>query len=1397
LPRVPIKSFTVKFGLRTKTASSANIADGISFNFGQNINTNDVVSEKGITKGLAVAFDTYYLSNSDPSWSPGISIRWDGVDLATQKSTSSNSFFSKSETDFSDVTITLKPTAYGGGAVATVTVEYKTVKLTADVPYTPTLDTTWRMLFGARTGTYYTEQAINQIRVTGTAAQLNVVSAYGNGQIIQQAGTYNPAGFDYTYDPAMTKPGTMVFNGSAANTTNVFLLTRDNTDQNGAIVLNNLPRVPITEFTARISLRLNSANTNSKDLGDGVSFNFGPNIATNSVVDEKGISTGLAVSLDPSSCYGENATPGMAIRWNGSVMAAASFSFPARSDTNFHDVIIQMQPASAAGLSTVSVQYNGREIEADVPYAPGTNEVWGVIIGARTEKTQVTARGENSPNETAVKAFDGSTSTKWLDFMVPDGTDAKKSWIQVLYPHEQMQPLTSYTITSANDAAERDPSAWEVYGVDSSFNLTLLNKQTNQSFASRGLAQSYSVSSTTPYRGYRLVITKVSNPSIANSVQLAELQLNGSTPTQEYFASEAAIRLIQLSGTSWRPAPPSQPVGILLSPSSGVHEVTDKGYIVLQAPEFVYLDSYGRELNPTEENVNSIAHYRARLKDPAATVTPSGGATAYGISKGGTIYVDRDTTVTWNWAVDYLGEVNSGTGNITGLAPTDITTETDQLGRDYLEPGSTQFDSTVKRRVISQSQGNVSFDSRWYVMENAPNSPERYLQLAGDGDHLRVTAATPVLPAGATNYTVEFWARRNVTKGTGDQVVLGMGSHNGSGQRLLAGFGGDGAFFISDGGRRVSALASWTDDSWHHWAAVCRGTGASNSVALYRDSVLVQQSADVLAPFRGDGEVTIGARAVGPYATAFFSGGVNNVRVWDRTLERPDLQAALATSQFSNSVPAVRLEMPFDTVSANLEGGVMVEHLTGPAGLTRVADLAGSYTVQDSYVTNNFSLPSKDQVPESAAGQGTNAWHFRTRWVLTQGVRPFFILSSSGGAQLWIDGQLSLEKQLGDSSPASGSVSLAPGNHVIEVWMIDPGGPRSLSLAPTLADKSLFLVASDLLARREVTASSTEGHGLQFVARGFEGLFPANTPGSTMLAAIQPGFRLGLTSIEGGQDTVRIHSSGTGPLHDWRRVFWGWDKSFQFKIGVICAEKAGTAGVSKLPYFAGEVAEANVDARTNNIPNSFGDGVVPVFERWLKEGERLTVGTVYRTPDRLYTLSGISGAFNLFADIQLDGLVDGFRPGGVSREYTFPAVTGPGSLNFTYERTIHRVSLPLGQALDVSSLSAVNTNLYPELPEGSTNLVITLDGPPASVTAPAVKTSDPGPGGVGAGWVWDYVGRKWHPTKPGKVTIAWPDLNGRTNTIEVTARFPTEAEARSGFGAWEYKDGSRHGSSNN
>jgi hypothetical protein len=186
-------------------------------------------------------------------------------------------------------------------------------------------------------------------------------------------------------------------------------------------------------------------------------------------------------------------------------------------------------------MSTAFTPYELVTVSLNPLVAPGTVGVIGPfqyqfmvsgpISGGQTNLPSngtITARGDNPPNETKERAFDGYVGTKWLDFTAPNGT-GNFSWIQYVYPTNDSRIIVQYSITSANDVPGRDPADWHFYGVDGSNNLTLLDTRTNQTFPNRFQTLAFPMDNTNAYRGYRLEIARIPDPT-AGCVQLAELQ---------------------------------------------------------------------------------------------------------------------------------------------------------------------------------------------------------------------------------------------------------------------------------------------------------------------------------------------------------------------------------------------------------------------------------------------------------------------------------------------------------------------------------------------------------------------------------------------------------------------------------------------------------------------------------------------------------------------------------------------------------------------------------------------------------------------------------------------------------------------------------------------------------
>lgn len=152
------------------------------------------------------------------------------------------------------------------------------------------------------------------------------------------------------------------------------------------------------------------------------------------------------------------------------------------------------------------------------------------------EVVEVMASGENPPNETKEKLVDGDVDTKWLTFE-PTG------WVTVQLAEPAV--INHYAMTSANDAADRDPMDWTLQGSQDGQDWTDLDTRTGQDFPNRFQTKEYRFDNGQAYQYYRLEIAENSG---ADLTQLAELQLfsaDAAPPEEtEPEAQKAVVSLV-------------------------------------------------------------------------------------------------------------------------------------------------------------------------------------------------------------------------------------------------------------------------------------------------------------------------------------------------------------------------------------------------------------------------------------------------------------------------------------------------------------------------------------------------------------------------------------------------------------------------------------------------------------------------------------------------------------------------------------------------------------------------------------------------------------------------------------------------------------------------------------
>jgi hypothetical protein len=153
----------------------------------------------------------------------------------------------------------------------------------------------------------------------------------------------------------------------------------------------------------------------------------------------------------------------------------------------------------------------------------------------RTEGGTPTATGTpcNTVSETPAKAFDNlmssSNFTKWCVTSTPSTTTP----VSIAYDFSgtTAHAITSYTVTTGNDNATRDPKNWTLQGcqgtcsVGSGTGWVTIDTQVNQfpSGTARLFTKTFPIANTTAYQQYRLRVT--ANNGATSRLQITEIQL--------------------------------------------------------------------------------------------------------------------------------------------------------------------------------------------------------------------------------------------------------------------------------------------------------------------------------------------------------------------------------------------------------------------------------------------------------------------------------------------------------------------------------------------------------------------------------------------------------------------------------------------------------------------------------------------------------------------------------------------------------------------------------------------------------------------------------------------------------------------------------------------------------
>ena len=141
----------------------------------------------------------------------------------------------------------------------------------------------------------------------------------------------------------------------------------------------------------------------------------------------------------------------------------------------------------------------------------------------------------SSPDaETVDHAIDGVTQ-KYLNF-------GEENSGFIVTPSIGASIVGSFIITTANDAEERDPATWELYGTNEPIASTDHSTGTAESWtlidsgsvslpaARNTVGPPVTVNNTANYASYKMLFPTVKNADAANSMQIAEIQFRGGVP---------------------------------------------------------------------------------------------------------------------------------------------------------------------------------------------------------------------------------------------------------------------------------------------------------------------------------------------------------------------------------------------------------------------------------------------------------------------------------------------------------------------------------------------------------------------------------------------------------------------------------------------------------------------------------------------------------------------------------------------------------------------------------------------------------------------------------------------------------------------------------------------------
>lgn len=205
---------------------------------------------------------------------------------------------------------------------------------------------------------------------------------------------------------------------------------------------------------------------------------------------------------------------------SGNATVVGSFEAPSTGGWG-NNALVPMRNADG---SLASVKLNGQQTvrfnasNGDYDFLLFTPALPGNVL---SKDDTIEATSKNSPGaEGVAKVIDGATNTKYLNF------DKLNTGFTVT-PKAGASVITGISITTANDAPERDPATWQISGSNDGTTFVPIASGSVNSNPARFRTETIAFSNTKAYTSYKVIFPTVVNAAKANSMQVAEVALHG------------------------------------------------------------------------------------------------------------------------------------------------------------------------------------------------------------------------------------------------------------------------------------------------------------------------------------------------------------------------------------------------------------------------------------------------------------------------------------------------------------------------------------------------------------------------------------------------------------------------------------------------------------------------------------------------------------------------------------------------------------------------------------------------------------------------------------------------------------------------------------------------------